>query len=84
MRAQVFELGDNEIGDQPLGDEHLQLEMANEHFIYLVVAKNGLELWQVRDGEDCFTGLLFDSVPDAHSYVFGSWKIHLPSALPIQ
>jgi hypothetical protein len=40
--------------------------------MYLIVGKDGLELWRVgEDGKNVFTGMVFPNVQAAHSYVFG-------------
>ena len=49
----------------------LQHEVANEG-MYLIVGKDGLELWRVgEDGKNVFTDMVFPNVEAAHSYVFG-------------
>ena len=56
---------------KPSERRDLQHQIANEG-MYLIVGKNGLELWSAEeDGKDVFTGMVFPNVEAAHSYVFG-------------
>jgi hypothetical protein len=57
--------------NKPTERKDLQHELANEG-MYLIVGKDGLELWRVEeDGKNVFTGMVFSNVEAAHSYVFG-------------
>lgn len=59
------------MSNRPTERKDLQQEIAREG-MYLVVGKEGLELWRVKEqGEDIFTGMVFRNVVAAHSYVFG-------------
>ena len=59
------------MSNKPTERKDLQQEIANEG-MYLIVGKDGLELWRVEeDGKSVFTGMLFSNVESAHSYVFG-------------
>ena len=61
----------NIVGKEPEERQDLQNKMACGDKGYLIVARDGLELWQFPDdGAAAFTGLVFDSVPDAYDYVF--------------
>jgi hypothetical protein len=55
--------------NKPTERKDLQHEIANEG-MYLIVGKDGLELWRVEeDGKNVFTGMVFSNVEAAHSYV---------------
>jgi len=57
--------------NKPTERRDLQHEIAKEG-MYLIVGKDGLELWRVEeDGKDVFTGMVFPNVEAAHSYVVG-------------
>ena len=59
------------MSNKPTERKYLQHEIANEG-MYLIVGKNGLELWRAEeDGKEVFTGMVFPNVAAAHSYVFG-------------
>ena len=59
------------LSNKPIERKDLQHEIANEG-MYLIVGKDGLELWRVgEDGKNVFTGMVFPNVEAAHSYVFG-------------
>ena len=59
------------MSNKPTERKDLQHEIASEG-MYLIVGKDGLELWRAEgDGKDVFTGLVFPNVEAAHSYVFG-------------
>ena len=59
------------MSNQPTERKDLQHEIANEG-MYLIVGKNGLELWRAEeDGKEVFTGMVFPNVEAAYSYVFG-------------
>ena len=59
------------MNNKPTERKDLQHEIANEG-MYLIVGKDGLELWRVEeDGKNVFTGFVFSNVEAAHSYVFG-------------
>ena len=58
------------MSNKPTERKDLQHEIANEG-MYLIVGKDGLELWRVEeDGTNVFTGMVFPNVEAAHSYVF--------------
>ncbi|HYY29228.1 MAG TPA: hypothetical protein VE860_14840 [Chthoniobacterales bacterium] len=59
------------MSDKPTERKDLQNEIAKEG-MYLLVGKNGLELWRVEEGgKEVFTNMVFPNVEAAHSYVFG-------------
>lgn len=58
--------------------------MADHHFCYLIVSKEGYQLWQIpdsdyedEDGDDSgvFTGLVFPTVRAAHEYAFSGIRL---------
>ena len=58
------------MSNKPTERKDLQHEIANEG-MYLIVGKDGLELWRVEEDKNVFTGMVFSKVEAAHSYVFG-------------
>ena len=59
------------MNNKPTERKDLQHEIANEG-MYLIVGKDGLELWRVEeDGKHVFTGMVFSNVEAAYCYVFG-------------
>jgi hypothetical protein len=60
------------MSNKPTEWKDLQHEIAKEG-MYLIVGRDGLELWRVeKDGKNVFTGIVFSNVEAAHSYVFGN------------
>jgi hypothetical protein len=69
--GQWVERSKEHMSNKPTERKDLQHEIANEG-MYLIVGKDGLELWRVeKEGENVFTGMVFLNVEAAHSYVFG-------------
>ena len=71
MEHRRFEPSNEHMSNKPTERKDLRHEIANEG-MYLIVGKDGLELWRVEEvGKNVFTGIVFSNVEAAHSYVFG-------------